>query len=89
MADAAKDQNFVNTLICSGTNGTSIVRVKADPTSHALKVNDGTSGSDNGPENALRDGNNVPVLVAVSETDGVTPVVVYADSNGNILIDST
>ena len=47
-----------------------------------------STGSDHGPTNALRDENNVPTLMAVSSADGVTPVVVYADSNGNLLIDN-
>jgi len=90
MANAERDQNFVPTLIVAlSTNGTTIVRVKADASSHGLMVSDAATGSDHGPVNALRDDNFVPTLLAVSSLDGVTPVVVYADSSGNLLVDSS
>lgn len=89
MATASKDQNGASTLLGAlDTDGTTIVPVLADPSTHALKVADDTTGSDNGPADAPRDENGVPVLLAVSSDDGVTPVVVYADSDGNLLIDS-
>lgn len=84
-----KDQNFVNPLLAVlNTTGQSIVKVRANPSTHVLKVSDGSTGSDNGPVNALRDGNDIPTLVATSSTDGRTPVVVYSDSSGNLLINS-
>ncbi len=86
---AKKDENGVSTLIgVLNTDGLQTVRVKANPTNHALKVNDASTGSDNGPTNAKKDGNDVSTLLAVSSVDGVTPVVVYTDSSGNLLIDS-
>lgn len=66
-----------------------MVVIQADVATHGLKVNDGTSGSDNGPANALHDQNHRPTLLAVSSADGVTPVVVYADTSGNLLVKST
>ena len=90
MAVAKKDDNLINTMTgVLNTNGTTITRIKIDPTSHVLDVSDGTSGSDLGADNAVRDDNFVPVLIAVSETDGSTPVQLYIDSNGKLLIDST
>ncbi len=90
MTNAYRDQNSVTTLIAAkNTDGTTIVRVLANPTNHALKVSDGTTGTDHGVANAIRDENNVPVLMAVSSADGVTPVEVYVDANGNLLIQST
>ncbi len=90
MANAAIDENSVPTLTAGlNTNGSTIVRVLANPTSHSLKINDGNTGSDHGPTNALRDENSRPVLLATSSADGVTPVVVYADSSGKLLIQST
>ena len=89
MANAAKDQNGVPTITGAlNTNGTDIVRIKVNPTNHGLEISDGTTGSDHGPTNANRDENHVPVLVGVSSVDGVTPVVVYADSSGNVLVNS-
>lgn len=90
MANAKRDQNNVPTLTgVLSTDGASIVRVKANPSSNnSLKISDASTGSDNGPDVALRDENFVPTLLAVSSVDGVTPVVVYTDSNGNLLVDS-
>lgn len=90
MADASRDENFVPTLLGAlESDGTTLVRINADPTGHALGVDDDTTGSDFGPSNAPRDNNYVPALLAVSSEDGVTPVVVYATSDGLLLIDST
>ena len=91
MADSKRDENRVPTITgVLNSDGTTIVPIQIDPTTHALTVGDGTSGSDNGPSggNALRDNNRVPVLMAVSESDGTTPVPIYADSSGSLLIDS-
>lgn len=87
---AAKDQNFTNSLTAVlNTDGKTVVKVAATPNTHYLLVSDGTTGSDNGPANAIKDTNDVPTLLAVSSADGVTPVVVYADSSGNLLIQSS
>jgi hypothetical protein len=99
MANAKHDENHVPTLIAAlNSDGATIVPVCANEATHSLCVVDDTTGSDHGPQNALHDGNFVPTLLAVSSTtatvggidyvQGVTPVVVYADSNGKLLIDS-
>lgn len=89
MANASKDGNAASTLIAAlNSDGQTVVRVKASPTTHALEMMDGTTGSDNGPSVALHDGNSVTSLLAVSSADGKTPVVVYADSSGNLLVNS-
>src|SRR3990167_4948931 len=47
MADAKRDQNFVTTLLgVSSSDGTTPVRVWADPTTHRLLVDLTTSGAD-------------------------------------------
>lgn len=90
MADAKRDDNNVPTLLgVLNTDGDTLVRVEADPTSHGLSVDDGTTGTDRGPTISPRDSNFVPVLMAVSDVDGVTPVVVYATTAGELLIDTT
>lgn len=90
MANAKRDENSVPTLIgVLNTNGTGIVLVKVDPTTHGLLISDNTTGSDHGPVNAARDENSVPTLLAVSSADGTTPIPVYADSSGNLLVQST
>lgn len=100
MANASHDENSIPTLIAAlNTNGTTIIKVKVNTVDHSLKVIDANTGSDHGPAHALHDENDVPTLLAVSSTtttvggisyvQGVTPVVVYADSSGNLLIDSS
>lgn len=90
MANAYKDENGVSTIIGAlNTDGSTIVRVLADPSTHVLNVNDGTTGTDYGPVNDLKDANGVNCLMAVSSVDGVTPVVLYVDSNGALLTDSS
>lgn len=87
---ASRDQNNIPTLLGGlDSDGKTPIRVKVDPTSHALAVSDGTSGSDNGPVNAPRDENDVPVLMGVSSADGVTPIPIYANAAGQLLIKST
>lgn len=90
MSNAARDDNFVPTITAAlNTNGTTVTRIKANSSTHALSVSDGSSGTDHGPTNDLRDENFVPCLLAVSSVDGVTPVVVYANSSNQLLIQST
>lgn len=85
-----RDQNGVVALGCAlNTDGVTVTAIKADPSTHLLNISDGTTGSDNGVANAVRDANQRPVLMATSSVDGRTPVEVYADSSGNLLVDST
>lgn len=89
MTSANHDGNHTPTLITVlNTNGTAIVKIKADASTHALAVSDGTTGSDHGPSTSLHDGNHTPILMATSSVDGKTPVAVYGDSSGNLLINS-
>lgn len=88
--NAPKDQNGISGMLgILNTDGSTIVPIQANPTTHAINVSDGTTGTDHGPSDAIKDGNYVPVLMAVSSVDGKTPVVIYADSSGNLLIQST
>ncbi len=89
MADAPRDSNQIPALLgVLNTDGLTIIPIKANASTHGLKVSDSTTGTDHGPTNAKRDQNQVTSLVATSSVDGVTPVVVYADASGNLLIDS-
>jgi hypothetical protein len=98
--NASIDSNGTRTLTAAlNTNGSTIIRIKASPTKHGLYISDGTTGSDHGPSNALHDENCATTLIAVSSVtatvggvdyiQGVTSVVVYADSNGHLLVDHT
>lgn len=90
MANASIDDNGQATLTAAlNTNGTTIVRVKVNATNHGLKVSDDDTGSDHGPYRALHDENMRTTMFATSSVDGVTPVALYADSSGNLLIQST
>lgn len=90
MAQAPRDENRIPALLgVLNSDGVTPTVVLVDPSTHALSVEDGTTGSSLGGTNAVRDQNRVPVLLAVSSADGVTPVPVYADSNGALLIDSS
>lgn len=90
MSQADKDNNRVPAKIgLLNTNGTTIKKLYADPTTHILDTNDGSSGSDNGGSDAARDENGEPVMLAVSDSDGQTPVALYIDSNNCLLTKST
>lgn len=70
------------------TDGSTVVNIKSNATYSSLMTTNATTGSDNGPTIALRDTDRRTTLVAVSAVDGVTPVVLYTDSNGKLLINS-
>ena len=70
------------------TDGSTPIRIKADPATNMIASSDSTTGSDFGNDLAARDGSGNPTLIAVSESDGTTPVTLYVDSSGNLLIDS-
>lgn len=70
----------------SNADGSTMLPVYIDPTTHFLAVDDDTTGSDLSGDNALRDENRVTGLLAVSDADGVTPVPVYVDSITNELL---
>ena len=89
MANASRDENHTPTLIAVlNTDGQTILPVKVNASNHGLSVDGGSTGSDNGPDEALHDANHISTIMGVSETDGVTPVPIYTDSSGNLLIDS-
>lgn len=82
-----KDTNSVASMIAVlNSDGRTVVPLQAS--SNKLKANLSTSGSDNGPSNALKDTNGIATLLAVSEDDGVTIVPLYADSLGRLLMSS-
>lgn len=91
MANAARDANYVPTLLAtSNADGATPMRVYVDPSTHAIATDDNTTGSDLSGNVASRDANYVPVLMGVSSVDGVTPTAVYGNpATGELLIDST
>lgn len=90
MANSAIDSNSNPTMTALlNTNGSTITRVKVNASNHRLKVSDGTTGSDNGGNHGFFDDNQRTTLFVVSNADGVSPLSLYADSSGNLLIKST
>ncbi len=88
--NAKRDDNRIPALLAAlNTDGITPVNVEVNPTNHALKVLDGTTGTDHGTNIANRDDNRIPVLMGISSADGTTPIEIYADSSGNLLIKST
>jgi len=86
MLNAERDQNRVKTIIAQQDDSSEKVKLAADNSTHRLLATyagtDGTSNDGLAP----RDQNHVPVLLAVSADDGVTPVSIYATSDGRLLI---
>lgn len=87
MTTLPRDENRVKVIAgVLDSDRTSVQAVKVDSTSHRLYFTlTGTDGVGNTPI-APRDEDRVPVFMGVSSADGVTPVPIYADSNGRILI---
>lgn len=92
MSNAKKDENGRPTLICaSNGDGITIVPIKANPANHGLKIDDNTTGSNNGNNNgnAMIDENGVAVLTALSSAADGKIIEVYGDpATGKILINS-
>lgn len=90
MTSIKKDNNGINTIAgLLNTDGSTVKPIKADPSTHLMDIDNNTTGSDNGGESAGRDSNFVTTLLAVSSLDGATPVALYVDSSGQLLIKST
>ena len=85
-----RDDNRIPTIRAASNNdGKTIINVCCDDNTHSICISDGNTGTDYGTINAQRDPDRVPVLLAVSSVDGQTPVEVYANSDGELLIQST
>lgn len=90
MAEAKRDENHVTTILgVSNVDGVTTIPVQADPSNHALKIDNGLAGSDLSGDVDARDQNHVVAFMAVSAVDGVTPVPVYATADGKLLTRSS
>jgi hypothetical protein len=87
---AVRDNNSIPVFIgLSDSDGSTILNLQVDPTSHGIIIDDNTTGSDLTGDNAPRDNNSVPTVLATSSSDGITPVPVYIKSaTGGLLINS-
>lgn len=89
MTNAKRDNNRNPTLLgVSNSDGNTTSKVLVDPSTHQMKVTDGTTGTNAGGSRSSRDSNGQTALIATS-TDGITPVSLYIDSTGGILVKST
>lgn len=89
MANAKRDQNRTTTFIgLSNADGSTILNVYANPTSHGIKLLDDTTGTDYG-DDIIIDGNYIPVSFAVSSSDGKTLIPIYIDLSTNSLLATT
>lgn len=87
---AGRDENNVTTMLAVlNTDGETTIAIRVNPANRGIFLNDGTTGTDNGPVNDKRDENFVPTLMAVSSADFSTPVALYANSDGELLVDSS
>ena len=92
MANAAIDENGRQTLTGAlNTDGATVVRVKANATTHGLVIDDGITGSDHGNHggNAILDENSRQTLTAVASDGSGEIVIVYATSGGALMVDSS
>lgn len=81
------DQNNIKTIQAELVDGSKkTVNLVADETSHRLMAVKGIPPGSSDTNYGARDENARVVLIAVSAKDGKTPVPVYADSNGRLLI---
>jgi hypothetical protein len=88
--DAKRDENNVPAILgVLNSDGVTVKAIEANPVTKSLSVDNNTTGTDQGPSQALRDENFVPTLLAVSSADGETLVPLYVDADGKLLIDET
>ena len=89
MSNVKRDNNQVPCI--SGvlnTDGATVTPIKADASTHILDVSAGSTGSDNGGTKAVHDANDERTLLAASSSDE-TPVCLYVNSSGALLIKTT
>jgi hypothetical protein len=82
------DQNRIPVMMAAlDSDGETLTNIQV--VGNAMSVDDNTTGSDNSSNvNDLRDENFKTALWATSSVDGITPVQLYCDINGKLLINS-
>lgn len=90
MESTRRDANRVKTIFGAlSTDGVTPTAVEADPSSHYTMTDDHSTGSDLSDPPAIHDQNHLTGLMATSSADGVTPVPLYVNSDGELLVDSS
>jgi hypothetical protein len=90
MISLHRDNNYKPTIGGTlDTDGKTVVAIKVNPANHAFKVVDATTGSSFASSTSQRDANRTPAIWGISSADGITPIYIATDVNGNLLIQST
>lgn len=84
------DQNRIPVMMAAlQSDGSTLTNIKINATKNALKVNNNTTGTNQSTNtNSLRNQNYKTALWATSSVDGLTPVQLYCDADGKLLINS-
>lgn len=90
MTNAIKDNNGIPVIMgASNADGVTMAPFFVHPTTHALEIDDNTTGSDLSGNIAERDDNQITTTMGVSNSDGSTPTVPYIDPSAKkILVNS-
>ena len=87
MASSPRDDNRVSAImLTSSVDGITPISVYINPTTKAVKIENGISGSSLPFVNAERDDDRIPTLWATSSGDGVTIIPVYGNPTTNALL---
>jgi hypothetical protein len=91
MANAVHDDDHNPTILgVSNADGVTTIPVQASPSTHALNVEDATTGTVTNSTNASRDDNHVVAWFALSSAGDGTRVPIAVDpANGSLLVRST
>lgn len=92
MSNAPLDENSREGIICAlNTDGVTIVGVRANPITHAMKVANGLGQADNGNHdgNALIDENSRSSWYGLSSAGNGERIIIYANSLGAVLTQKT
>lgn len=85
-----RDNNGVPAILGTlDSDGVTVVPIQVNPVNHAVKFQNGDSGTSFNSTTAQRDDNRVTALWGVSSADGVTPIYIAVNSDGKILTKST
>ena len=85
--DAAIDVNSKQTITARlKTDGVTVVRLTADPSTQALDTTTNTTGAVSPASFAATDGNGRSTWFAVSENDSTQLVALQCDASGNLLV---
>lgn len=85
--NAALDQSSKQTITARlKTDGITVIRITADPSTHAMSTTNTTSGAVSPKHSAATDENGRTTWFAVSENDSTQLVALQCDSAGNLLV---